>query len=158
MTARRWRHPVTNTRSEAAPLRPSVLVTECHEPGRRRATHTLHSPSTQRQHLTQSGKVTKLIFKKMIFTHHLSNTIRYMYSKTSRYTRNTFIKIPIIKKQSQNVDRHEERRWLDGQFTESEMSSNTNGHTHSLWVRDPVRRIYTLCEKRPECYQIYAWP
>ena len=59
----------------------------------------------------------------------------------------TFIKIPIIKR-SQNVDRHEERRRLDGQFTET--SSNTNGHTHSLWVHDPVQRIKTLGEIRPE--------
>ena len=60
---------------------------------------------------------------------------------------NTFIRIPNTE-QSQNVERHEEQRRLYGQFTET--SSNTNGHTHSLWVHDPVQRIKTLGEIRPE--------
>ena len=70
-----------------------------------------------------------------------------MYSKTSGYTINTFIKAPITK-QSQNIERHEERRRLDGQFTE--MSPNTDGHSHNLWVGDPAQRIKTLGEIRPE--------
>ena len=45
-------------------------------------THTLHSPSTQRQHLTQSVKVTKLIFKND-FHSPISNTIWYMNTQTN---------------------------------------------------------------------------
>ena len=61
-------------------------------------THTLHSSSTQRQHLTQSGKVTKLILKKNDFhSPPLENNPVYEYidySKTRRYTINTFITVP----------------------------------------------------------------
>ena len=64
-------------------------------------THTLHSPSTQRQHLTQSGKVTKLIFKNDFHSPPLENNPVYEYidySRTSRYTIfNTFITIPNTK-------------------------------------------------------------
>ena len=123
----------------------------CHEPGQRRAysrfAFTFHATTTS-DSIRKSYKTD--IQKNDFHSPPLENNPVYEYidySKTSRYTMNTFIRIPNTE-QSQNVERHEERRRLDGQFTETR--SNTDGHTHSPWVRDPVQRINTLGEIRPE--------
>ena len=79
----------------------------------------------------QPVKATKLIFKNHFDSPPLELNYSYEYidySKASTYTLNTFIRMPITK-QSQHVERHEERRQHYGQFTAT--CSKTGGHTHT---------------------------
>ena len=108
-------------------------VCSCREPGQRRAhshfAFTFHATATS-DSIRKSYKIE--IKQNDFHSPPLEHNPLYEYidyTKTSRYTINTFITIPNTE-QSQNVERHDERRQLDGQFTET--SSNTDGHTQSL--------------------------
>ena len=87
-------------------------------------------------------------YSKITSTHHpLQHNPVYEYeehSKRSRFTINTLIKLQNTQ-QSQNVKTAMED---DNDLTKTR--SISDGHTLRLWVRDPVRRINTLGEIRPE--------